>query len=264
MNYIHSNGYVHQDVKPANILLTSEGKALIGDFGVGHSFMSFDQVIGTPAYQAPESIPDEIYSESSIDDFSDHIDDQSFDSKGISQETLIPEYQREPEKEDVWALGVTLYQLLFGKLPYIGDNIYEIVLLAKEEKLQIPSGTNPLIEELIRGMLQIDPSQRFSISKILNHPLIASAPDKFSTTTELLASTSSTEPSNEKYEDILSSQINKIQANVCGNSFSFAIRRNRRNSDIAPPLSPITKGYNSFHPSKLPDRPSSIPNTPPL
>jgi serine/threonine-protein kinase 11 len=55
---IHSAGFVHQDIKPSNIVLTSEGRAVLSDFGIGHSFTSAAMVVGSPAYQAPEALDD--------------------------------------------------------------------------------------------------------------------------------------------------------------------------------------------------------------
>jgi serine/threonine protein kinase len=53
--YVPDEGYIYQDVKPFNILLNSTGRAVLGDFGVGHSFHSIGMAVGTPAYQAPEA-----------------------------------------------------------------------------------------------------------------------------------------------------------------------------------------------------------------
>jgi serine/threonine protein kinase len=149
LRYLHEKGYVHQDIKPSNILLDGKGRAVLADFGIGHSFVSSSMVVGSPAYQAPEA-----------------LDDGYEDRIGKNEE---------PQKEDVWALGVTLYQMLFGSLPFVGGNLFEIVNAVRQEGLRIPEGTDDGIIELLRGMLDVDPARRFDIGDVLEHRLVKEA-----------------------------------------------------------------------------------------
>jgi serine/threonine-protein kinase 11 len=149
IQYLHETGYIHQDVKPYNILLDSSGRAVLADFGVGHSFHSAGMVVGSPAYQAPEAL------------------DDSYASDEDSLE--------EPQKEDVWALGVTLYQLLFGWLPFAGSTLFEIVNDIRSHPLEIPRGADPRVAQLLRGMLTVDPMSRYGVADLLRHPLVRDA-----------------------------------------------------------------------------------------
>jgi serine/threonine protein kinase len=83
LEYMHSAGYVHQDVKPGNIHVDHRGRVMLADFGIGHTLLSADLAVGTPGYQAPEVLDD---------------------SYGDESHVVLS-----PPKEDVWALGVTLY-----------------------------------------------------------------------------------------------------------------------------------------------------------
>lgn len=184
--YIHSKGFVHQDIKPWNILMRQDGRALLADFGIGHSFQSACMVVGTPAFQAPEALADE------------------------------GDAEARPQEEDVWALGITLYQLLFLKLPFIGDNLYEIVCDIKNRPVEIPEDTDPEIVALLRGMLQVDPQLRMKMKEVREHPLIANAPD--------LAQNLPHMPPIEKDEkDINPEYIVHESARICDESYSFSM-----------------------------------------
>ncbi|OHT05401.1 CAMK family protein kinase [Tritrichomonas foetus] len=153
VSFLHSQGIVHQDLKPSNILMKSNGTALISDFGIGHSFQCAAMVVGTPAYQAPEVIDE--FCEANIGENDD------------------------PGKEDVWSLGVTLYELVFHELPFAGGNVFEIVRsIAMTEELEPPEKCDEMLWDLITRMLTVDPAQRISISEILEHEYLLDAPGK--------------------------------------------------------------------------------------
>jgi serine/threonine protein kinase len=113
-------------------LIDASGRALLADFGIGHTFASARMVVGSPAFQAPEALND---------------------SYGDCDCPECCECSDGPQKEDVWALGVTLYQLLFNTLPYCGNNLYEIVSDIMTRPLAIPDGVNSEIVKLFSGML---------------------------------------------------------------------------------------------------------------
>jgi len=144
---LHENGITHKDIKPSNILLFSDGTAKISDFGIGHTFQSADSVVGTPAYQAPE-----VFGDDDIDEDED-----------IDQTPL------DPVKEDVWSLGVSLYQMVFCKFPFTGSNEYEIARSARTNKIQYDSNIPEDLVDLLNGMLNIDPAKRFDMKQIANH-----------------------------------------------------------------------------------------------
>jgi serine/threonine-protein kinase 11 len=148
VRYLHTSGFVHQDIKPCNILLHADGRAVLADFGSGHSFQSAGMVIGSPAFQAPEALDEK--------DLEAPSDDSGFG----------------PQKEDIWALGISIYQSLFLRFPYVGSNLFEIVHDIKEHDLPLPDGTDPEVARLLSGMLCVDPARRYGIDEILASPLL--------------------------------------------------------------------------------------------
>jgi serine/threonine-protein kinase 11 len=143
LSYLHSQGIVHHDIKPSNILLFEGGIAKLSDLGIGHTFASADFVVGSPAYQAPE--------------FFDDDDDAILD----------------PVKEDVWSLGVTLFEVAFGYLPFQGENMYEISHRVKTSRLTIPSTAPPELADLLIKMLDVNPTSRLNLNEVIEHYFFA-------------------------------------------------------------------------------------------
>ncbi|OHT16282.1 CAMK family protein kinase [Tritrichomonas foetus] len=225
LDYIHSMGFVHQDIKPGNILLTSDGKALLADFGIGHSFMSAAMVVGSPAFQAPETLNDtyeedfeEYESDENNNNPSDHINSEKAEEEDYSSEDC-PQV-----REDIWALGVTLYQLLFNRLPYIGENLYEIVSNIKSQPLEFPENIDPSIEKLIRGMLTIEPENRMTLEEVMDDPFVKNAPDSIfhNLNSNLLNDQRKKFASYAIGSDDKPRNVVQVNAEVCNRGYSFA------------------------------------------
>jgi serine/threonine protein kinase len=147
--HLHSIQVVHQDVKPGNVLLSKSGRVVIADFGLSHPFSMPPFAFGTPLYQAPESV-----------------------DTGLVVTSC-------DGKEDVWALGVTLYEMLFGRTPFRGRDVYEIAEEMKNVGLESPpKECEAEAWEVILGMLTIEPARRFSIIDVLNSKYVREAVDQ--------------------------------------------------------------------------------------
>ncbi len=137
LQYAHDTGVVHRDVKPSNILIDENGNAWLSDFGFAHISdaslnLTGSALIGTPAYISPEQINGGKIT---------HLSDQ-------------------------YSLGVVLYHLSTGRLPYDADTPIAIAIKHATEPLPRPRSVNPnlpdAIEVILIKALAKDPAQRFN------------------------------------------------------------------------------------------------------
>ena len=144
LGHAHEKGYVHRDVKPANILLARDGAVRLADLGLAKSVYGDShltrtgQVIGTPYYISPEQ------------------------ARG----------DKEPDpRSDLYALGATLYHALTGRVPFMAASSMDILLLHIQGTLTNPKDINP---ELSDGLVQVlvkllakHPEDRYAKAELL-------------------------------------------------------------------------------------------------
>ena len=144
--YLHSLNIAHRDIKPSNILLNDEGRCHLSDFGCAKRLVRNDEMcidtIGTYHFVAPEC-----------------CSDSSFD----------------PLKVDIWAIGVTLYCMLLGKLPFDGETTVELFENIQGGRLDFPvsAGLSDEVRDLLQAILVKDPANRVSLQGILEHPWLS-------------------------------------------------------------------------------------------
>nr|KAG5703232.1 hypothetical protein BaRGS_034143 [Batillaria attramentaria] len=143
LEYMHSKGIVHKDIKPGNLLITQDEVLKITDLGVAEALDVFakDDMCktsqGSPAFQPPEI------------------------ANGLE---TFPGF-----KVDVWSSGVTLYNMTTSLYPFEGDNIYKLFENIGKGVFTIPDSVEPLMADLLQGMLTYDAAQRFSLQQIRQH-----------------------------------------------------------------------------------------------
>lgn len=140
VGYIHEQGIVHRDLKLENILLDADLNVKLSDFGFTRAYEErqwLSTQCGTMAYSAPEMLA------------------------GIR-------YQGPPV--DIWSLGVILYALLCGYLPFDDDNEAIMQYKIVKEDVDIPATLSDEARHLLSLLLQKDPAERPSLPTILLHP----------------------------------------------------------------------------------------------
>jgi serine/threonine-protein kinase len=131
----HGRGIIHRDLKPENVMIAGGGRPVLTDFGIariveGEAVTQTGALVGSPAYMSPEQ------------------------AKGLTVD----------ERSDLFSLGVLLYQLCTGRLPFFGRDPIAVVLKVLEGQYDLPTRHNPQvgrsIELVIRELLQKDPKDR--------------------------------------------------------------------------------------------------------
>lgn len=143
VKYLHSKNIIHRDIKLDNILLDLQKNPKIIDFGISSIVCKDSRIYdtgGTPAYLAPEVIK--------------------------SEGQVAP-------KSDIWSLGVLLYLLAYGVVPFQSDDIQKLYNKIIIGKFSFPKFDYSSIEliDLIKKMLVVDVEKRYCVDKVLRHPL---------------------------------------------------------------------------------------------
>lgn len=112
----HSAGIIHRDIKPQNVMVTTEGRSVLMDFGIAREFESREvtttgEVVGTPVYMAPERL--------------------------LGQDV--------DHRCDIYSLGVILFELVTGRQPFIGTTVFDIAQRTLNDEPPVPSSIDPSI-----------------------------------------------------------------------------------------------------------------------
>jgi serine/threonine-protein kinase len=148
LGYIHSHGVVHRDLKPENIMIDDDDNIKLIDFGIAANagarritFAKLSNTMGTPDYISPEQV------------------------KG----------KRGDARCDLYALGVMLYEMLMGKVPFQGPNPFAIMndrlLNNPMPPRELDPSISPQLQEIIYRALERDPANRYQTAAEFAHDL---------------------------------------------------------------------------------------------
>jgi serine/threonine protein kinase len=143
MAYLHSRNFCHRDIKPANILIDKYGRLKLADFGFAKPYTEQDTTIcGSVPYMSPE---------------------------------LIQRRVSDPLPNDIWALGVTYYEMAFGSLPWTSTRASGMSAEISSGAVQMPVSAPANLTVLLRKMLNIDPVKRGTMQELLQMPFLSAA-----------------------------------------------------------------------------------------
>lgn len=140
VQYCHAHGIVHRDLKPENILIDADGKLKVIDFGFTNLMREgshLDTFCGSAAYAAPEMLSGKKY---------------------VGQEV------------DIWSMGVILFLLVTGQLPFDDRNMSKLFYAVHSGMLKIPEQVSAECKDLILKMLSPKPESRYTLQQIRDHP----------------------------------------------------------------------------------------------
>lgn len=145
--HAHDAGVIHRDIKPANIMLTPEGRPILTDFGLARQaelegettqLTRDGALVGTPFFMSPEQASGK-------------------------RERVVP-------KSDVWSLGVVIYQMACGALPFDGTSQFELSNKVLHEEPTPPRDHRPDLDEdfvtILLKTLEKDPARRYSAREL--------------------------------------------------------------------------------------------------
>ncbi|KAK6460588.1 kinase-like domain-containing protein [Scheffersomyces coipomensis] len=153
VDYMHSKGLIHRDLKLENLLLDKHKNVIISDFGFVNSYNKdkndfMKTSCGSPCYAAPELV--------------------------------LTQSPYEGRKVDIWSLGVILYAMLSGYLPFDddpenedGSDIVKLYHYICKTPLTFPEYVSPLARDLLRKIIVPDPKRRINLNEIRNHPWLS-------------------------------------------------------------------------------------------
>lgn len=136
LQHAHERGIIHRDIKPQNIMVLEDGSIKVMDFGIARFTQAetqtmTDKAIGSVHYIAPEQAR------------GGHIND----------------------KADIYSVGVMLYEMLTGQLPFVADNAVSVAIMQMQAEPTPPTRINPAIpkglEEITMHAMEKNPAQRF-------------------------------------------------------------------------------------------------------
>ncbi|PLB51822.1 kinase-like protein [Aspergillus steynii IBT 23096] len=146
IEYLHAQGIVHRDIKPDNCLVTSDDVLKIVDFGVSEMFEKDSDMFTAKSAGSPAFLPPEL--------------------------CVVKHGDVSGKAADIWSMGVTLYCLRYGKLPFEKQSIFELYDAIKNDPIVCEGEIDDNFKDLMSRILEKDPTKRITMDELRSHPWV--------------------------------------------------------------------------------------------
>ncbi|OAX82491.1 CAMKK/CAMKK-META protein kinase [Emergomyces africanus] len=184
VEYLHAQNIVHRDIKPDNCLLTNDDVLKVVDFGVSEMFQKDSEMYTAKSAGSPAFLPPELC-------VAKHGD--------ISGPAA-----------DIWSMGVTLYCLRYGRIPFEQESIFELYESIRNDEVKYENETNEDFIDLMTNILQKDPTKRIKMPELRNHPWVTKGGSDLLLSAEENTANLIGDPTEEEVNSAITSKIGNV------------------------------------------------------
>ncbi|KAJ5984495.1 hypothetical protein N7481_006594 [Penicillium waksmanii] len=146
IEYLHAQGIVHRDIKPDNCLVTSDDVLKVVDFGVSEMFAKESDMFTAKSAGSPAFLPPEL--------------------------CVVKHGDVSGKAADIWSMGVTLYCLRYGRLPFEQQSIFELYESIRSDEVVCEDEQDEQFKDLMARLLEKDPAKRIRMRDLRTHPWV--------------------------------------------------------------------------------------------
>jgi [calcium/calmodulin-dependent protein kinase] kinase len=146
IEYLHAQGIVHRDIKPDNCLINDDDVLKVVDFGVSEMFQTESDMMTRTSKGSPAFLPPEL--------------------------CVVKHGDISARAADIWSMGVTLYCLRYGRVPFDKTNIFEMYDAIKDEEPKLVGESDSDFRDLMHRILEKNPEKRIKMPELREHPWV--------------------------------------------------------------------------------------------
>ncbi|KAJ5963270.1 uncharacterized protein N7479_003146 [Penicillium vulpinum] len=211
IEYLHSQGIVHRDIKPDNCLVTNDDMLKVVDFGVSEMFEKDSDMFTAKSAGSPAFLPPEL--------------------------CVVKHGDVSGKAADIWSMGVTLYCLRYGKLPFEKQSIFELYDSIRGDSPVYEDESDEVFKDLIGRILEKDPEKRIDMFGLREHPWVTKNGTDPLLSFEENTSQHITPPTEEEMNSAITTNMGHLM------TVMKAVNKFKRLTDPNKPQSPIQSNF---------------------